>query len=132
MKTSHAVVLGVGGLAAVAVVWSMMHKKAIAKAHYAGIMIPRPAWHPPASTLGTPAHARPGPPPRYPSHHGGHVPPGAPIPFPGITMAPNNIYHRKYKAQNIKGQADVDAWGPNLMQRQKVNNMQVWGSCSYC
>lgn len=44
----------------------------------------------------------------------------------------NTIFNRPFHTQNNHHQADNDPWGPDLMLRQKHNNLEVYGSCSIC
>ena len=146
MKASH-ILVGVGALATVGILYATMHKGAKARYAQGGVMMPRPAYHPPAPMPGV-RHSMPGPPPIYPSHHGGHLPVPAPVPFHRASLSGNTIYNKRVPA-NIKHQADNDAWdigfptpktgelGPwtghgTCIGKEKRNNAQYYGSCSYC
>lgn len=135
MKHSHAILIGVGTLATAGLLW--MHTK----------NKPNVGFGP--SMRGSPM---PAPPPYHPPPHRAaprHMH-SSKMPFPNPTLSTNNIYHRRNKAANIKGQADNDAWaigfptpktgkelGPwtgngACIGKEKRNNLQIWGSCDYC
>ena len=121
MKTSHAALLGVGAIVTVGLAWAAFHQ-------HGGR--PKVGFGPAMR-----APPPPSPPPPVMQHMPAHpLPTGrrSKAPFRRPTIDTNNIYHRKYKPAGVKGPGNTDAWGPDLMARQKRNNMEIYGSCNYC
>jgi hypothetical protein len=66
-------------------------------------------------------------------HNAPHYPvTGIPIARFRTPVKGNTIFNRPYHTQNNHHEGDVDPYGPDLMVRQKRNNLEVYGSCSIC